>query len=871
MSDSHPGPTPDLPDASTPVRGVPAQPSASDGAGAAAPTQPYAFPDPASFAPSPYGAQAPGAPAPGQPYIGQPALGAPSQGQPYAGQPIPGQPAPGQPGAPRQIVVSAPDLRRLAGPALTAGLTYGAMLAVAVLATIVIATSAGDVPIPDGASLRLPFILTSMALFGPLKAGGSADGYASVSASVGVIPLSLTFVGLVTAGLWTALRPHAAHTPRQRWTDALLTGGALGIGAAIVAALSSASYAVDADYVAVSAHVGVQPFVTLLGGLVVGTLGTVLGHAVRRGGAGLTGLGLRLPAGVARTLVNLAVAGAVVGALITALALVGGFANAGFGATVALLLTALPNVLVYVVTLAGFGGMVSTGELASGSTGSTVSLFSGDTPAAAFLLVLLIVLGVLIASVRGLLAAGRRPWRDGWLTPVVLAVATLLAMALTAIRVQGGGDLGMFGSGSVGGSVRISGLTVLIAAAWGLAIEAGERYAAPVVVTLVPGLARLHSRLTGGAALATAGAAPDVPGAPVNPSVPEAVSAPVIPTVNRRTAILVTVGVLGVVVLIGGTVAARAIVSKVAFSPDKPVLAYVEAVQDGRVSDAFALADPDVPTAERGLLTDEIYGAVENRPTGAKVTDVHVEGDDAWVTVESKQDGSTVSESFHVRKEGREFLVFDRWVLEAPYVPVVDVVALLPYDVDGFVVNGVEQDASGSAFRALPGTYTISLPLSEDAEGLVLSDSAQVTVLPDGNLLGGLESADFLTYQLTDEATQQAEALAAEFVQTQCLAAATLTVEECGLSIWEYREDEATGVAWAADGEPTVEAGLDAENSLVVNVSGDVTVSYALPEREFYPAEQVTDSSSYDLWISYTFDGGTLVQSEVEQYGSWGY
>ncbi|WP_448630726.1 hypothetical protein [Cellulomonas soli] len=124
-----------------------------------------------------------------------------------------------------------------------------------------------------------------------------------------------------------------------------------------------------------------------------------------------------------------------------------------------------------------------------------------------------------------------------------------------------------------------------------------------------------------------------------------------------------------------------------------------------------------------------------------------------------------------------------------------------------------------------------------------------------------------LAYTLTDDADAQLEDLANEFVETECIGAGTLTVETCGLDIWEYREDEATAVAWTLDGEPTIETTLESPEEIVVHVSGDATVSYTLPAADYWPAESPVESDEYEFWITYEVTDGKFVQTDVSQWG----
>ena len=461
--------------------------------------------------------------------------------------------------------------------------------------------------------------------------------------------------------------------------------------------------------------------------------------------------------------------------------------------------------------------------------------------------VALVLVAVLIAAVRGFLASGPRSWGEAWVTPAVLLVVTGLGAIITSVRFSTSGDL----ADSDAGALHLSFLTILLAAVWGLVIEVVERVVAPLVVSLVPALPGLYARVSGRDLAEVQEARTEVPAG------------------DQRTARILAFSVLGAVVLIGAALGARAVASNVLFSPKAPVEAYVSAIEGGHASDALALADPDLPSAQRTLLTDDVYGAVENRPTGGHITDVETSGDDAWVTVESKQDGATVTQELHLSKQGHAFLLFDRWVLDSPEIPSVDLYAALPTDATSVLVNGVEVDVSdASAFSALPGTYTVSLPVPEGSDELLTSTEADVAVeWSDEYGSAYLDYDDALTYALTDDAASQVEELATEYLTKDCIGVGTLTVETCGLDIWEYREDEATDVAWTLDGDPTLETTLESPEEILVHVSGSATVSYNLPAADYWPAESPVEADDYEFWITYSMSSGTFVQTDVSEWG----
>ncbi|WP_448630724.1 hypothetical protein [Cellulomonas soli] len=309
---------PDQATVPTPARGVPLAPAAAaapadadtahDAHDGNVPT-PAPAPQEAAAPPAPPAPPAPRHPRPPGPRAGSsagrradPYGPVPPQGygpvppQGYGPVPPGGQP-PLAPGAPAP---AAPSLRFLAMPAAAAGIGYAATLLVAVVASIaLVASMSGTESLPTSALASLPFILTGAALLGPLHAGGSAGGYDAFSVQVALTPLTLTLVALVAIAAWTRLRGDADRTAKERWRDAVVTGGVLGLGAGILVALVRLTWSVDMLFVSADVTVGAGPVGTIFGGFVVGTLGSALGSALTRRGPDSRRLGFALPAGSA--------------------------------------------------------------------------------------------------------------------------------------------------------------------------------------------------------------------------------------------------------------------------------------------------------------------------------------------------------------------------------------------------------------------------------------------------------------------------------------------------------------------------------------------------------------------------------------------
>ena len=180
-----------------------------------APPQPQPQPQPTAQQPVPQAYQ-------GQQYAGQPPQqpwGAPPPAQaPWGAAPTG---APMHPGAPKRSIIDRLLTGDWGGAAKSAGLAVGAMLAVSLIGMLLV--SQGEVGFRE--TLALVFAGACLAVGGDAFAEGNADAFgetASASASVGLLPLTVTLVGLVLLG-WSFAR-QLRNRPPATATDGLLQG-----------------------------------------------------------------------------------------------------------------------------------------------------------------------------------------------------------------------------------------------------------------------------------------------------------------------------------------------------------------------------------------------------------------------------------------------------------------------------------------------------------------------------------------------------------------------------------------------------------------------------------------------------------------------
>ena len=771
--------------------------------------------------------------------------------------------------APQPATAAPLDLRQLINPALTAAVTYVAALLVSlVIAGLIIGSASSELELPAGAAGALTFFLTGMSFGGSLHASANASALASGAADLALIPWGTTVLA-AAAGVWfvRVRSARAVATVRQRWADIVVTGTMLGLVAAIVAAAVHISWQTTIVIVHASARLSISPVGVLFGGFVTGALVAAIGHAWA--GRSLTVLGVRMPAVLSEAAravgIGMGVPAVVVAVVLTVLDLV----KLGFTGGVALALGTLPTQVVWVNALGMFGSLDLSG---AGSDDSASIAHSGSW---LWLTLLVTVCSlVLTARARWARAGVVRPWQQAWAVPAVAGVGGVLAVLLTGVHTSWSGAAPWADEAGSGVSLGLSGLVILPAVLWGGLAEVLERHAGPHLVAAIPAI-RLPGRATG--VSGAVGGAPVVPGtlaagapstlgAPLGAPVPGgATSAPAAPAVrtvkvSRRAAwTIVGVLALAVVVIVG-----RAVLASTVFTPQAPVTAYLNDLNAGHVSAAFAIADPSVPSGSRALLTDAVYGTVKDRPTGMHVTKVTRFKGGATVTTEGKQDGENVTQTFDVAAEGHRDLLFTRWVIKNP--PVNEVV-LESYGLPStgtFVVNGLSFGFTDTAY-VLPGTYDVSLGVDDDHAGLVTSTTATVQVRADEptvNVAATAAGAN-LNYQLTDHAKELAASFAKSRLAT-CLASASL--DHPGCSLWNatgYDDSLVSNVKWSLVGEPTYDVTFTSLDEIDVEITGQAQASYDAQPGWFDDGGPKTATSSIYYQLRLTPSKGELVQVDT--------
>ncbi|HEY0187530.1 MAG TPA: hypothetical protein VGC67_08580 [Cellulomonas sp.] len=276
------------------------------------------------------------------------------------------------------------------------------------------------------------------------------------------------------------------------------------------------------------------------------------------------------------------------------------------------------------------------------------------------------------------------------------------------------------------------------------------------------------------------------------------------PSTARRRPRRILIAAAAGLVLLGGIGAA--LVRQVGSEADSPAsLAqdYLDALEAGQASVALELVpvEPEVldgygeVPVETVLLTDSIYAAATDRPTGGRVTRVDRSGDEATITIEYQQGDERVTQTLTALRVDGSGSLPGRWELQPAPIGTVTVRVPTSTTADLDVsANGVPlNDQDLWAVAALPGTYTFD---GEPTEWLE-TDEVTVTLLGDGEA----KSSRALTRPsaaLTERAPQLVEDHLA-----RCLATTLADPPDCP-NLADLGS-ELTDVAWTLDLAPEYE------------------------------------------------------------------
>lgn len=267
---------------------------------------------------------------------------------------------------------------------------------------------------------------------------------------------------------------------------------------------------------------------------------------------------------------------------------------------------------------------------------------------------------------------------------------------------------------------------------------------------------------------------------------------------NKKKATLVGV-ISGSAIL--AIVAALIVVTQVngnTFSPEAAVEKYFSELSDGDAEGALKIADVDVPSEQRQLLTNDILGAAKALPKDVTVEDADVNGNSATVTATYDVGGSKGTTNFSLHKAGKKALFFDDWRLQAPelFYLSVETPGLSKVKINGI---DVETSESGLALPAFPGMYTIGL--SEETD-LVSADEieARAFFAKEGDA-EGYEPA-LLAAQPTDAFRTEVNKQVKTLIDS-CAKKTVAQPDGCPFGSYSAESYDATNLKWSISSYPT--------------------------------------------------------------------
>lgn len=765
----------------------------------------------------------------------------------------------------------------------------------------------GEGPSTAGALVGLPVQLVAMAFFGrltlllssPLGGGQSGAEVFSLLFS----PVLIAAVGALALHL-LARRSRTRAAPVGAVSAAVLSlagGLVLAVLVVLLASVFAIRYSDEQSSYPVSLSVEAASGPSFFLAWLMGTL-VLAGALVPRGhhpGGALRTLRERLLPSSGRALPVLAVHLAVFGVPMAVLLVVAAFAEGGWAGGLSTLLWVPTLVLWFFVGGHLSGISAHTGGAArelltwADVPGNGTSYLWGIGLPGWVVAVVLVLAGlaVLAASVTWLLrrdvspAALARPL--SWLTVPVLYF--LLGLLLTALgRVAVGADAGALGLGSVTADalLRPAGWTCLVLLVVGVLVEALSRYVAPALAAALP--AGLVARL--GAPARPAPLPGPAPRQDVGTGAPAGSTAAAPPAATQqyaavarkpmdestrkkvRTALVAGAALAALAVT---AAVAHSILSRTVFSPGNEVESYLQSVVDGRAVDAAQALDPNVPTGQRLLLNDDVYGAAAHPVTAYSVQDVSVDGSTAQVSAEITQDAVSTPVHFTLVQDGRQAGVFKDWRLDDGGSALYQSLSVdIPAGATELTVNGRPLDlaaagvpSGGSAsFVALPGDYVISPPPG----GKYIDFGGEQTVDVRADDSGATHSVAF-TASPTDAVREDAIAAANAMIDA-CAARAEFAPDDCPFGATYYEDDEDyRNPVWTVDSHPTYTVEESGDSLLLrTDDPGKATLAYEYNTEwdDDEPADWEEQDTSETLYVSAPIlvDGDSLT---LDPSGSW--
>lgn len=285
--------------------------------------------------------------------------------------------------------------------------------------------------------------------------------------------------------------------------------------------------------------------------------------------------------------------------------------------------------------------------------------------------------------------------------------------------------------------------------------------------------------------------------APDEVAVPEAVgpTPPEVPRKPKRLGLII--GLAAAAVVAWGGLGVFLAHTAAQYSPEKQAQEFVQALVDGDASLALDHVST-LPDGNKALLSDAVYSATEDRPTGFEIVSTEVDGSRATVSVVVTQAGEEFSYDLALERVDRVVL-YDVWRVNADALPTVDVSFPRPASVT-LDVNGTDLALLDGSFvtnlPALPGRYDFA---PQGLTDYYTAEPVTVNVTFDDS---GTSKQARLKTELTEAGIASARAAASNHLNA-CLAQATLHPSgRCGIDAIPGPGQNYTNLRWTITAAP---------------------------------------------------------------------
>ncbi|GAB3616512.1 hypothetical protein GCM10027416_10690 [Okibacterium endophyticum] len=329
--------------------------------------------------------------------------------------------------------------------------------------------------------------------------------------------------------------------------------------------------------------------------------------------------------------------------------------------------------------------------------------------------------------------------------------------------------------------------------------------------------------------------------------VPPGGASPSDPRKKKRIILISSLAGALVLLLIIGAVVIN-VINTSSYGPQASVQNYLQALSQGKASEANKMASPGDNEAATALLSDEILGESPELIKNPKVTDVTTTGDSAYAQFTYSLDGITYDGQLSLSNTGKQGLFFDTWTIDEPLVSPLYVYLNQGTEAS---VNGVNVDFGEEySLDAYPAVYEVAAP-----DNTFFEAEAQTVAVGTGSKASyeGLEITLTPTEALTEEAQKQVNAHLDD-----CAAMTEIDPEGCNLDIsWYLDFLDVSSAKYTVVEYPTVV--VDESGRYFETEGGEVeAVVSGTPYSEGDPTE--VSYVTNDDWSGYS--GDVLIEGD---------